>query len=261
MRILVLCSFALSWFSAFAQQQTTVYFEFDRSALTEKEKKTLTDWAQLNPQAQVTKILGYCDAKGSDVYNDSLSLARATTVVDFLRAAQVQFSANFEVKGYGENFAQSQDMWQNRKVSVIFDNKPNEVVAPVSEKLGDKLRNAVAGDKIKLENFNFFNMSDRIVPKSRPLLGELLKVLQENPDLRIEIQGHICCQTNKDSDLSSISTLRAKAIYTYLVDNGISGERLSYKGYGVSRPIHPIPEKSEKEEDENRRVEILVVEK
>ena len=35
---------------------------------------------------------------------------------------------------------------------------------------------------------------------------------------------------------------------------------MTYKGYGVSRPVHPIPEKSPEEEDDNRRVEILIVE-
>ncbi|HCQ12404.1 MAG TPA: hypothetical protein DIU01_03925 [Flavobacterium sp.] len=34
---------------------------------------------------------------------------------------------------------------------------------------------------------------------------------------------------------------------------------MSFKGYGVTRPIHPIPEKSTQEEDNNRRVEVLVI--
>jgi outer membrane protein OmpA-like peptidoglycan-associated protein len=36
---------------------------------------------------------------------------------------------------------------------------------------------------------------------------------------------------------------------------------MTFKGYGTSQPIHPIPEKTEQEENENRRVEILIVEK
>lgn len=35
---------------------------------------------------------------------------------------------------------------------------------------------------------------------------------------------------------------------------------MTFKGFGVSRPIHKIPEKSEAEADENRRVEILIIE-
>jgi outer membrane protein OmpA-like peptidoglycan-associated protein len=42
--------------------------------------------------------------------------------------------------------------------------------------------------------------------------------------------------------------------------NKIDSKRMTFKGYGTSRPIHKIPEKNESEADENRRVEILIVE-
>ena len=83
--------------------------------------------------------------------------------------------------------------------------------------------------------------------------------MEENPKLKIEIQGHICCQTA--GDLNDVSTARARAIYNFLLRNKIDRKRMSFKGYGTSRPIHPIPEKTEQEEDENSRVEILIVEK
>jgi flagellar motor protein MotB len=46
-----------------------------------------------------------------------------------------------------------------------------------------------------------------------------------------------------------------------LIQNGINRKRISYKGYGNTRPVHPIPEKSPEEEEDNRRVEIMIVEK
>ena len=100
-------------------------------------------------------------------------------------------------------------------------------------------------------------MTPRILPKSKPVLIELLCAMQDNPALRIEIQGHICCQTV--FDINELSVMRARAIYNYLVTQKINRKRLSYKGYGTSDPIYPIPEKSEQEQDENRRVEILVL--
>ena len=54
--------------------------------------------------------------------------------------------------------------------------------------------------------------------------------------------------------------MRARAIYNYLVGQKINRKRLSYKGFGTSNPIHPIPEKNAQEQDENRRVEILILE-
>jgi outer membrane protein OmpA-like peptidoglycan-associated protein len=80
-------------------------------------------------------------------------------------------------------------------------------------------------------------------------------VLTNNPNLKIEIQGHLCCMTTDRLDLS---TQRAKAIYNFLVKNNIAKERLTYKGFGSSKPIYPLPEKDEKERAANRRIEIEI---
>jgi outer membrane protein OmpA-like peptidoglycan-associated protein len=98
-----------------------------------------------------------------------------------------------------------------------------------------------------------------VVPNSRAVLDELLDIMNDNPNLKVEIQGHICCQTDKEKDYSYVSTQRAKAVRDFLVKNGVDAARLSYKGFGVSRPLHAIPEKNEKEQDENRRVEVEII--
>ena len=86
---------------------------------------------------------------------------------------------------------------------------------------------------------------------------ELLLVLQKNPNLKIQIQGHLCCMPVDRTDLS---TQRAKAIHNFLVKQDIFKDRLSYKGFGSSQPIYALPEKNEQERAANRRVEILIVE-
>ena len=82
-------------------------------------------------------------------------------------------------------------------------------------------------------------------------------MLQNNPQLKIEIQGHLCCMPVDRTDLS---TQRAKAIYNFLITNDVYRARLSYKGFGSTQPIYPLPEKNEVERAANRRVEILIVE-
>ena len=82
--------------------------------------------------------------------------------------------------------------------------------------------------------------------------------MNDNPKLKVEIQGHICCKLPDQVD--AVSTARARFIYNFLIQNKIDRKRLTFKGYGVSRPIHPIPEKNSQEEDDNRRVEIMIVE-
>jgi outer membrane protein OmpA-like peptidoglycan-associated protein len=87
---------------------------------------------------------------------------------------------------------------------------------------------------------------------------ELLLVMMNNENLKIEIHGHICCFT---VDTENLSFKRAQAVYDYLVKNGIAIDRLSFKGFGSTMPIYPLPEKSEEERVANRRVEIFVREK
>lgn len=243
----------------FAQNQTEVFFEFDRYDLEPSQRQKLDTWAVENPKAEVTGIYGYCDRIGTLGYNDSLSVKRAETVRRYLESNDIAFADDFELKGYGESFLQSKIRSENRKVGVRYTlEKQSQGMKPKSE-LQKTMEKAVVGERIRLPDLNFFNMSDQIVPKSRAVLGELLEIMKSNPNLRVEIQGHICCQTVKERDYSYVSTMRAKAVYNYLVRNGIEPERLSYKGYGVSRPLHPIPEKNEKEQDENRRVEVEII--
>jgi len=82
--------------------------------------------------------------------------------------------------------------------------------------------------------------------------------MEEMPTLKISIEGHICCDSN---DVTQLSLARAKLVYDYLVKNGIDAKRLSYKGFGATRPIHPLPELNENEQKENRRVEIRILSK
>lgn len=240
---------------ASAQERIEVFFEFDKFELT-KNAMTALDLAFAdNSQVEVSRIYGYCDWKGSNSYNDTLSFKRVDAVFEYLSDKKVRIKDGYELRGFGEDFKQDPDQAANRKVVVIYD-KIQPPVDPNS--LSSQVSKAKKGDKIKLQNIHFFNNSPRIVPRSEPTLNELLCIMEENPNLKIEIQGHICCQLKEDSN--DVSTARAKAVFNFLIRNKISRDRLSYKGFGITKPIHPIPEKTEAQADENRRVEILIVE-
>lgn len=118
--------------------------------------------------------------------------------------------------------------------------------------------NGKVGDKIRLENLNFIGGSDKLLPESLPVLEELLQVMIDNPKLKIQIQGHVCCYIKDPSD---ISRKRAKAIYKYLIENGIKKRRLSFKSFDGKKPLFNIPEETEEEKAANRRVEIEIIEK
>jgi outer membrane protein OmpA-like peptidoglycan-associated protein len=114
---------------------------------------------------------------------------------------------------------------------------------------------ASLGQKLKLENLNFQINTFIVVPNSKGKMYELLVVMQKNPNLKIEIQGHLCCMPIDRLDLS---TQRAKAINNFLVANGINENRLTFKGFGSSQPIYALPEKDETQRAANRRVEIMI---
>lgn len=258
-KLAFLVVFFISCFSCFSQEKIAVYFDFNKFDLNPVALTTLNDWILQNPNQKVLKIYGFCDEKGTNQFNDTLSLKRVKTVYDFLLDHKVLIDENYLTKGFGENFTQDKNQALNRKVEIIYTKILPEVLPEKKEiSLSDKITTAKKGDLVRLKNINFFNNSAQIVPKSKTVLYDLLCVLQENPKLKIEIQGHICCQTNGSMD--HISSARAKAIYNYLIQNKIKRDRLTFKGYGVSQPLYPIPEKNEFEENENRRVEIKVLE-
>ncbi len=119
-----------------------------------------------------------------------------------------------------------------------------------------KIAETPVGEKLKIDNLNFKINTFIVVPESKGKMYELLVVLQKNPKLKIEIQGHLCCMPVDRLDLS---TQRAKAINNFLVANGIKENRLTYKGFGSTKPIFPLPEKDEVQRAANRRVEIEIV--
>ncbi|MEG2163694.1 MAG: OmpA family protein [Bacteroidales bacterium] len=73
-------------------------------------------------------------------------------------------------------------------------------------------------------------------PESEKALKELVKILNDNPNIWIELGAHTDMIGTEEYNLS-LSQKRAEAVTDYLVGNGISKERLTPKGYGKSHPV------------------------
>jgi outer membrane protein OmpA-like peptidoglycan-associated protein len=250
MKKMIFLFLVLSFASAFSQEKFTVYFDFDIHEVNSNSNEKLADWISNNKNVEIVKIYGFCDSVGSHEYNDKLADRRVNSVLKILKEHKIKLSENIETKGFGKRFEQSKIQGENRKAEIYFQKKELN--------LSEKIAQSKVGDKLKLKNLNFYNRSGVVVPKSRPVLVELLEIMQQNPKLKIEIQGHICCQLQGDEE--DISTLRCKTVYNFLIENGIDKKRLSYKGFGSTIPLYPIPEQNEFQRDENRRVEIQIME-
>jgi outer membrane protein OmpA-like peptidoglycan-associated protein len=250
--VILLFLFSLNCLS---QKQFEVFFDFNKDFPNQSSILSLNEWIANNKDIEITKLLGFCDSIDTRNYNKHLAERRIESVQELLEKSGIKFNLNLEKVAYGKDFKQSKIQAENRKVSIFY----SELHPTVTEsELTKQIRNSKVGETIKLPNIYFFNNSARIVPKSEATLYDLLCALVDNPKIKIEIQGHICCQT--EADKNDISTARARAIYNYLLRNKIDRKRMSYKGYGITRPIHKIPERNEEEANENRRVEILILE-
>ncbi|SJZ38440.1 OmpA family protein [Sediminibacterium ginsengisoli] len=85
-------------------------------------------------------------------------------------------------------------------------------------------------------NIRFASNSYELPSEGLVELEKLVQVLKENPTLKVEISGHTD-NIGKEDDNLLLSTNRAKSIVDYLVAHQIAAARLTYKGYGASKPI------------------------
>lgn len=92
------------------------------------------------------------------------------------------------------------------------------------------------GQSIVLKNIFFETAKHELLPESMPELEKLLAFMQQNPTVKIEISGHTDNEGGKEYN-DTLSLQRAKAVYDYLTEHKTDAGRLTYKGYGYSKPI------------------------
>jgi outer membrane protein OmpA-like peptidoglycan-associated protein len=112
------------------------------------------------------------------------------------------------------------------------------------------------GESVALRNIFFDFDKSNLKDDSSPELNRVIKFLNDSPDIIIEIGGHT---DSKGSDAYNmkLSDKRAKAVQDYLIRNGISANRVSYKAFGESKPI--ATNETDEGRQENRRVEFKIV--
>lgn len=112
------------------------------------------------------------------------------------------------------------------------------------------------GATVVLNNIFFETAKWDLQPKSVTELRKLLKLLKENPQLRVEISGHTD-DVGSDAANMELSRKRAQSVVNYLTQNGIDASRLIAKGYGETMP--QVPNNSEENRAKNRRIEFKLL--
>lgn len=284
--------FSVSYFITNAQSQFSVFFDSNKYELSKKELANLQQFTINNSTIKIIGANGFCDEDGSTFANDTLAKRRINTVFNIIKS-KLKFREDFKTRSFGELHNLSKIKSENRKVILYYiepkdfvredeilgikkpDIKPiikseikfpekitlqnmdgTAVDIPLDQQFMKEINEAKTGQILNIQNLNFIINTFIVVEQSRARMYELLTVMQLNPTLKIQIQGHLCCNVVDKKDLSG---QRAKAIYNFLVANEVSKSRLSHVGFGGTKALFPIPEKSESERAANRRVEILII--
>ncbi|MBL7931599.1 MAG: OmpA family protein [Bacteroidia bacterium] len=290
--------FILAFVSAnmFGQPKTytvSLYYDINQVKPIDDFKKVDSMYSSWSNNKYAVKIIGYADFLHSDAYNFTLSKKRADAVREYLLKKAGSANVSIEnVLGVGEKQSTASDSKdgepQQRRVDICVTEesfkkigtrqnivqvdtgskktesktKEKKLVHSSSEK---KIEELEKGESLTIEGLNFIPGRHIPVKSALPVLDKLLKTMKEHPNLKIEIQGHICCIYEGDDGFDydthdmKLSRNRAMAVYNYLVKNGIDKDRMTYKGYGRTQPKIEI-ERSEEDEQANRRVDIRVLE-
>jgi len=116
------------------------------------------------------------------------------------------------------------------------------------------LKPIAIGSKIEL-NIRFEANRAELGPEAVAELNRLLRILRDNPNIKVEIQGHT--DDLEAINNSQVGEERAKAVARYLIENGYSN--LQVRGFGNTVPV--APNDTEENRSLNRRVEVEVVER
>jgi len=106
-----------------------------------------------------------------------------------------------------------------------------------------------------------YNKAD-LRPESKTVQDELVKVLNDNPKINIELSSHTD-SIGSDAYNMNLSQARAQSCVDYIIANGIDKTRITARGYGKSRPVAPnsMPDGTDNPDSRqlNRRTEFTVL--
>ena len=134
----------------------------------------------------------------------------------------------------------------------VPDNWPKDVY-----NLNVELIKVKIGKKVVLNNILFETGKSILTSGSFTELDRLLNIMQDNPQMKIEISGHTD-KTGSEPLNFKLSQDRAKAVVEYLIQKGIDRSRMEFRGYGSLQPISDNTTSMGR--TKNRRVEFKILE-
>jgi outer membrane protein OmpA-like peptidoglycan-associated protein len=217
---------------------------------------------ELYPEArpqQVAFITGDVkDNKGTDVNGAVVEIKNARTkevthaVVDsssgkFMAAVNLKKKDDYVITVKKDSVAFNSKVISTKDLS--FEKQKNDIVV--------KVEKAEKGKSFVMDNIYYNTNSAELKPESRIILEAFAQYLKENPNIKVEIQGHTDNIGNA-KDNEALSSNRAYTVKSVIEEFGGEGKRITAKGYGASKPR--MPNTNEEGRSKNRRTEFLLTE-
>jgi outer membrane protein OmpA-like peptidoglycan-associated protein len=257
-------------FGGIAQEEVvhSIYFDTNKSEVDPKKTTELVDFIKKTDSTRIEsiQIFGYCDDIGKDEYNRKLSTERANKVKNKIIENGITNKIIVTIEGKGRILIEDDILdnlpavrSKNRRVDIVLNMKPlPKVELKIPGVYTTFNKENIVGDRILLSDMLFERGSSVLTLKCKNELDKLAKMLQKHKNIHIEIQGHICCTPpnhkeaiDKDTKKRKLSHNRAEKVYKYLILKKVAKERLTFKGYGNTKPLGKGPEL-------DRRVELVI---
>jgi outer membrane protein OmpA-like peptidoglycan-associated protein len=212
----------------------SVYFDYGSSAI--KNKSQLLQ--QLNAldvgNNGRIELYGYTDTIASITSNRQLASQRMVVVTNILKSSKLKTCLVDSINRNEIHGKTTLADAEFRRVDIlVYKVEPTFTIGlPINLKI------------------NFEPGTDNLLHSSTPILIKLKTLLELDPGLIIQLNGHVCCDNDQ-----VLSEKRAERVKSYLIENGISAKRMSCRGFSNSQPL--VEESSEENMAINRRVEVV----
>ena len=115
------------------------------------------------------------------------------------------------------------------------------------------------GEVYKIDNIYYDYNKATIRQDAKPALDQLITLLNQNPTMKIQLNSHTDCR-GSDVYNMKLSQNRARSVVNYLVERGISADRLQSKGFGETNPVNDCDcsKCTEEQHQDNRRTEFQI---
>ena len=143
------------------------------------------------------------------------------------------------------------------KKGYLFNSKSFDLTEEAqSLELNVPLKPIKKGSVTTLNNI-FFDYNDySLKPKSESDLELVIQFIKQHPQLKFEISGHTDSKGTDENNMV-LSRQRAKAVYNFLINKGVDAGRITYKGYGETRPQKS--NETEEGRQANRRIDFTIL--